>query len=153
MHLLLEICFQSWPLSKQVYKKGAKDAAVIHQVTLFNSAAENIFCALSVVREGALQLSLCMAAIQMPRYLSVSGVWADVPVEQLTTHSSHLQHTLRCMKELVHPVATPEPLLAICLQSEPAVLVAFCFVKLLACAQGSLPQIQWANSVWKRHSF
>lgn len=121
--------------------------------TFYSSSSKRFpLHALWVAREGVLQLSGCLAAVQMLRYLCVRSLSRCLCGAVDYTLIAP-PHALRCMKVLVHPVATPEPLLAICLQSEPAVLVAFCFVKSLACAQSSLPQIQWANSVWKRHSF
>lgn len=39
----LGMCFQTPLPSKHVYKNGAKDTPVIHQVTLFSTAAVNIY--------------------------------------------------------------------------------------------------------------
>lgn len=101
LNLPLGICFQTPLSSKYVYENGAKDTPVIHHVILFSTAAVNIYPPIIwVVREGGLQLSGCLAAIQLLGYLCVSESGADVPAGQL-----HLR--TRCMKVLVHPVATP----------------------------------------------
>ncbi len=155
LHLLLGICFQSLPLSKHVYKKRSKGHRSDTPIKRLIPAAVNVFLSAHFELRGR-ECYSCLGVWQQFRCLDICVCLMSLSICPCGAVDYTLiapPHTLRCMKVLVHPVATPEPLPAICLQSEPAVLMTFCFVKSLACAQGSLPQIQWANSVWKRHSF